>query len=67
MPNVLSPRDLVFGPDNMDETVPHHEESPNFYWMTLVTEFLFTIYFPLFKYWDNINVSFSFLFVCSNC
>ena len=21
--NVLSPRDLVFRPDNMDETVPH--------------------------------------------
>ena len=24
MPNVLSPRDLVFIPDNMDETVPHN-------------------------------------------
>ena len=23
MPNVLSPRDLVSRPDNMDETVPH--------------------------------------------
>ena len=23
MSNVLSPRDLVFRPDNMDETVPH--------------------------------------------
>ena len=23
MPNVSSPRDLVFRPDNMDETVPH--------------------------------------------
>ena len=23
MPNVLSPRDLLFRPDNMDETVPH--------------------------------------------
>ena len=23
MPNVLSSRDLVFRPDNMDETVPH--------------------------------------------
>ena len=23
MPNVLSPRDLVFRPDNMEETVPH--------------------------------------------
>ena len=25
VPNVLSPRDLVFRPDNMDETVPHIE------------------------------------------
>ena len=23
MPNVLGPRDLVFRPDNMDETIPH--------------------------------------------
>ena len=23
LPNALSPRDLVFRPDNMDETVPH--------------------------------------------
>ena len=23
VPNVLSPRDLVFSPDNMEETVPH--------------------------------------------
>ena len=23
VPNVLSPRNLVFRPDNMDETVPH--------------------------------------------
>ena len=23
VPNVVSPRDLVFRPDNMDETVPH--------------------------------------------
>ena len=23
VPNVLSPRDLVLRPDNMDETVPH--------------------------------------------
>ena len=23
VPNVLSPSDLVFRPDNMDETVPH--------------------------------------------
>ena len=25
MPNVLSPRDLVFRPYNMDETVPHNK------------------------------------------
>ena len=25
VPNVLSPRDLVFRPDNMDETVPHDD------------------------------------------
>ena len=29
VPNVLSPRDLVFKPDNMDETVPH-TKSGNF-------------------------------------
>ena len=23
VPNVLSPRDIIFRPDNMDETVPH--------------------------------------------
>ena len=27
VPNVLSPRDLVFRPDNMDETVPHTQIS----------------------------------------
>ena len=26
VPNVLRPRDLVFRPDNMDETVPHREK-----------------------------------------
>ena len=25
MPNVLSPRDLISRPDNMDETVPHYK------------------------------------------
>ena len=29
VPNVLSPRDLVFRPDNMDETVPHHTITSN--------------------------------------
>ena len=29
VPDVLSPRDLVFRPDNMDETVPHtHYHTP---------------------------------------
>ena len=28
VPNVLSPRDLVFRPDNMDETVPHTSYMP---------------------------------------
>ena len=28
VPNVLSPRDLVFRPDNMDETVPHTKAYP---------------------------------------
>ena len=28
MPNVLSPRDLVFRPDNMDGTVPHTYKTP---------------------------------------
>ena len=26
VPNVLSPRDLVFRPDNMDKTVPHTDD-----------------------------------------
>ena len=26
VPNVLSPRDLVFRPDNMDETIPHMQK-----------------------------------------
>ena len=29
VPNVLSPRDLVFRPDNMEETVPHTHTTPN--------------------------------------
>ena len=27
MPNVLGPRDLVFRPDNKDETVPHQKQA----------------------------------------
>ena len=30
VPNVLSPRDLVFRPDNMDETVPHYKKTKLF-------------------------------------
>ena len=29
MPNVLSPRDLVSRPDNMDETIPHTKRQWN--------------------------------------
>ena len=32
VPNVLSPRDLVFRPDNMDETVPHTTHAINLYY-----------------------------------
>ena len=31
VPNVLSPRDLVFRPDNMDETVPHTRHKQLYY------------------------------------
>ena len=33
MPNVLSPRDLVFRPDNMDETVPHTQSMEREMWV----------------------------------
>ena len=36
MPNVLSPRDLVFRPDNMEETVPHIISNVGFEHRTLV-------------------------------
>ena len=39
VPNVLNPRDLVFRPDNMDETVPHT--------VYLMTQ---SISFPVFHY-----------------
>ena len=32
VPNVLSPRDLVFRPDNMDETVPHTVNKTGLTW-----------------------------------
>ena len=31
VPNVLSPRDLVSRPDNMDETVPHTQSESTIY------------------------------------
>ena len=36
VPNVLSPRDLVSRPDNMDETVLHTQQAE----ITLVTQYL---------------------------
>ena len=38
VPNVLSPRDLVFRPDNMEETVPHTDCNPDLsiYWNRIV-------------------------------
>ena len=40
VPNVLSPRDLVSRPDNMDETVPHTGKEGKINLSTLV---LFTV------------------------
>ena len=31
VPNVLSPRDLVLRPDNMNETIPHKSNNPQAY------------------------------------
>ena len=42
VPNVLSPRDLVFRPDNMDETVPHTQLIA--YWV-IFHAFLSSAYF----------------------
>ena len=39
VPNVLSPRDLVFRPDNMDETVPHTGISTIEFCIRMTTEF----------------------------
>ena len=41
VPNVLSPRDLVFRPDNMDETVPHQVNQSVY----KVKKIIFSIYF----------------------
>ena len=39
VPNVLSPRDLVFRPDNMDETVPHTGLFIDFFEIVIVCHF----------------------------
>ena len=41
VPNVLSPRDLVFRPDNMDETVPH-----TYRWASIRTNLTVLGYYP---------------------
>ena len=38
VPNVLSPRDLISRPDNMDETVPHTHLNPSC-WPSLLVSF----------------------------
>ena len=37
--NVLSPRDLLFRPDNMDETVPHTFKSNSFSVSTILGQY----------------------------
>ena len=46
VPNVLSPRDLVFRPDNMDETVPHTNQLPG-----ALPHILIRAFFSLPKYY----------------
>ena len=43
VPNVLSPRDLVFRPDNMDETVTHTEKSLYIEWTRFRNEVFYLI------------------------
>ena len=43
VPNVLSPRDLVFRPDNMDKTVPHELSSNTHLISSAVTVFQFVM------------------------
>ena len=40
VPNVLSPRDLVFRPDNMDETVPHTKTTTDISFMGTNADFV---------------------------
>ena len=42
VPNVLSPRDLVSRPDNMDETVPHTHFSINLFYSLLNAQKILT-------------------------
>ena len=49
VPNVLSPRDLVSRPDNMDETVPHTyqnriAESAKEMILITISKFLYRVY-----------------------
>ena len=44
VPNVLSPRDLVFRPDNMDETVPHTHTQARLYMHSESLSFFFHNY-----------------------
>ena len=43
VPNVLSPRDLVFRPDNMDKTVPHTSEHKNVSSLKILFSTLFSL------------------------
>ena len=46
VPNVLSPRDLVFRPDNTDETVPHTSDQVTMN-MMILTQYSFVCYAPM--------------------
>ena len=61
VPNVLSPRDLVFRPDNMDETVPHTEKISHDAAQILIKagfplHFEIDCTFALFSYFCTLNV-----------
>ena len=50
MPNVLSPRDLVFRPDNMDETVPHTIHWENKPYSVFISKTLFGLFITNTRY-----------------
>ena len=58
VPNVLSPKDLVFRPDNMDETVPH-TYSKHFF-LENINGMIVKLYIPIYK----ISLYFLFLNCC---